>query len=124
MNRYSFFLGFLLSSIAAFGKQPPNILLIFADDIGYEALESYGGLDFKTPQLNRMAAEGIRFTRGYTSPVCTPSRVSLHTGLYTTRHGHTGKLDELIPAFSRHPKRVSYLPDGALPAAVFDDIYL
>ncbi|MFM7180154.1 MAG: sulfatase-like hydrolase/transferase [Verrucomicrobiales bacterium] len=66
----------------------PNILLIFADDIGYEALNCYGGLDFETPNLNRMAANGLKFNRAYTSPVCTPSRVSLHTGLYTNRHGH------------------------------------
>ncbi len=66
----------------------PNILLIFADDLGYEALNCYGGSDFETPNLNRMAAEGLKFNRAYTSPVCTPSRVSLHTGLYSNRHGH------------------------------------
>jgi arylsulfatase A-like enzyme len=71
---------------------PPNILILFADDIGYEALGAYGGLDFKTPNLDRMAAEGVRFTRAHTSPVCTPSRVSLHTSLYTTDHGHTNVL--------------------------------
>lgn len=70
----------------------PNILLIFADDIGYEALNSYGGLDFETPRLDEMAAEGVRFSRTYTSPVCTPSRVSMHTGLYVSRHGHVGVL--------------------------------
>ena len=70
----------------------PNILLIFADDIGYEALGCYGGLDFDTPRLDAMAKDGLRFSRAYTSPVCTPSRVSLHTGLYVTRHGHTGVL--------------------------------
>ncbi|MEM9015867.1 MAG: sulfatase-like hydrolase/transferase [Verrucomicrobiota bacterium] len=74
------------------GADRPNILLIYADDIGYEALNCYGGLDFETPELNRMAEEGILFQRAYASPVCTPSRVSLHTGLYTTRHGFTGVL--------------------------------
>jgi arylsulfatase A len=75
----------LLRSNAA---ERPNVLVIFADDIGYEALNSYGGQDFETPNLNRMAQQGLRFSRAYTSPVCTPSRVSFHTGLYTTRHGH------------------------------------
>jgi arylsulfatase A-like enzyme len=75
-------------SAAAFDK--PNILFIFADDIGYEALNSYGGLDFKTPELK--AADGMRFSRMYTSPVCTPSRVSMHSGLYVPRHGHYGVL--------------------------------
>ncbi len=78
----------LLSSITHAAPTKPNILLIFADDIGYEALNSYGGLDFETPNLNRMAAQGMKFNRAYTSPVCTPSRVSLHTGLYSNRHKH------------------------------------
>ncbi|MEP3900764.1 MAG: sulfatase-like hydrolase/transferase [Rhodopirellula bahusiensis] len=71
---------------------PPNILMIYADDLGYEALNCYGGLDFATPNLNAMAAEGVRFDRAYASPVCTPSRVSLLTGLYTFRHSHLGVL--------------------------------
>jgi arylsulfatase A len=76
---------FILSSTA---EKKPNIIFIFADDIGYEALNCYGGLDFKTPNLDKMAAEGRRFQSMYTSPVCTPSRVSMHTGLYTFRHNH------------------------------------
>jgi arylsulfatase A len=68
-------------------EDKPNILLIFADDIGYEALNCYGGLDFKTPHLDTMASQGVRFGRAYTSPLCTPSRVSMHTGLYTRHHG-------------------------------------
>lgn len=71
---------------------PPNLLLIYADDLGYETLGCYGGLDFHTPRLDQMASEGIRFSRAYTSPVCTPSRVSLHTGLYVSRHKHLGVL--------------------------------
>ncbi|MFK7851788.1 MAG: sulfatase-like hydrolase/transferase [Akkermansiaceae bacterium] len=82
----------ILSTFPAIAEKRPNILLIFADDIGYEALNSYGGLDFKTPSLNRMAEQGMRFSRAYTSPACTPSRVSLLTGLYVTRHGHRGVL--------------------------------
>lgn len=72
--------------------QSPNILYIFADDIGYEALNCYGGLDFKTPRLNQMAKEGIRFSRAHTTPVCTPSRVSMHTGRHVPRHQHIGVL--------------------------------
>lgn len=82
----------------------PNILLIFADDIGYEALNCYGGLDFETRRLNEMAAEGLRFSRAYTSPVCTPSRVSLHTGLYTTRHQHYG----VLPVHKGTDKQVNF----------------
>jgi arylsulfatase A-like enzyme len=86
------FLLLLTSAAPLPAAERPNILLIFADDIGYEALNSYGGLDFETPNLNRMAEQGIRFSRAHTSPVCTPSRVSLHTGLYVPRHGHHGVL--------------------------------
>jgi|GEM_PF-6701907 len=82
----------------------PNILIIFADDIGYEALECYGGKDFHTPQLNRMAAEGLRFARAYTSPVCTPSRVSLHTGVYASRHGFT----TVLPVHKGTSKMVNF----------------
>jgi arylsulfatase A-like enzyme len=70
----------------------PNILFIYADDIGYEALNCYGGRDFETPRLNQMAKNGLQFDRAYASPVCTPSRVSMHTSLYVTRHGHLGVL--------------------------------
>lgn len=78
--------------VCAADEPRPNILFIFADDIGYESLNCYGGLDFETPNLNRMAQQGLRFSRAYTSPVCTPSRVSLYTGLYVNRHGHVNVL--------------------------------
>ncbi len=64
----------------------PNILFIFADDLGYEMLGCYGGLGDLTPNLDRMASDGIRFARAYTSPVCTPSRMSVYTGTYVARH--------------------------------------
>src|SRR5688500_17578643 len=59
----------------------PNIVLIFADDWGISDLSCYGRQDQKTPRLDRMAAEGIRFTAGYCSqPICSPSRAGLMTG--------------------------------------------
>ena len=70
----------------------PNILVLLADDLGYEALGCYGGKDFKTPNLDRMAADGVRFARAYASPACTPTRVSFHTGRYPTEHGQTSTL--------------------------------
>ncbi|TWU06163.1 sulfatase-like hydrolase/transferase [Stieleria varia] len=66
----------------------PNVLLLFADDLGYETLGCYGGQDFRTPNLDRLASQGMRFNRAYTSPVCTPSRMSLYTGTYVSRHGY------------------------------------
>ena len=94
----------LLLSFRATAIDRPNVLVIFADDIGYEALNSYGGQDFETPNLNRMAKQGLRFSRAYTSPVCTPSRVSLHTGLYVKRHGY----DTVLPVHLGTEKIVDF----------------
>ena len=63
-----------------------NIILIMADDIGYECYEAYGGASYKTPVLNRMASQGMRFTHAYSNPVCTPTRVKLMTGLSNVRN--------------------------------------
>jgi arylsulfatase A-like enzyme len=109
----------ILACAASPAAERPNILLIFADDIGYEALNCYGGLDFETPNLNRMAEQGMRFSRSYTSPICTPSRVSLHTGLYTNRHGHVNVLPvnlgtdkavdfQKFPTFARQTRANGY----------------
>lgn len=70
----------------------PNILLLFADDLGYETLGCYGSLDYQTPHLDDLAHQGMRFTRAYTSPVCTPSRMSLYTGLYASSHRYNSVL--------------------------------
>ncbi len=64
----------------------PNIVLILADDLGYGDLGCYGATKIKTPNMDRLAAEGLRFTRGYApSSTCTPSRFSLLTGEYAWR---------------------------------------
>ncbi|KAG8138570.1 hypothetical protein E2320_004446 [Naja naja] len=77
----------LLASIGS-AYQPPNIVLIFADDLGFGDLASYGHPTSATPNLDKMAAEGLRFTDFYSSsPVCSPSRAALLTGRYQTRSG-------------------------------------
>ena len=68
-------------------KRLPNIIYIYADDLGYGELGSYGQLKIKTPHLDRMAKEGMRFTQHYSgSPVCAPSRAILMTGKHA---GHS-----------------------------------
>jgi arylsulfatase A-like enzyme len=68
---------------------PPNIVLILADDLGYCDSELYGCDTIPTPNIRRIADEGVLFTAGYvTSPVCSPSRAGLLTGRYQQRYGH------------------------------------
>ncbi|MDA0205862.1 MAG: arylsulfatase [Acidobacteria bacterium] len=83
----------------------PNILLIVADDLGYGDLGSYGQQEIQTPNLDRLASEGVRFTNFYAgSTVCAPSRAALMTGQHT---GHTP-----IRGNSRQP-----LPDSSVTMA-------
>ena len=68
--------------------RPPNVVLILADDLGYGDLASYGSRAIRTPNLDRLAAEGVRFTDFYASAsVCSPSRAGLLTGRYPVRTG-------------------------------------
>jgi arylsulfatase A len=64
----------------------PNIILIMADDMGYECLGSNGNTEYSTPNLDRLAASGIRFEHCYSQPLCTPSRVKIMTGKYNFRN--------------------------------------
>jgi len=72
--------------LAAGSDARPNIVLIIADDLGYGDLGCYGATKIKTPNMDRLAADGVRFTQGYApSSTCTPSRYSLLTGEYAWR---------------------------------------
>lgn len=66
--------------------QPPNIILIMADDLGYETLKSYGGESYNTPNLDKLSATGMQFQNCYSTPLCTTSRVQLMTGKYNFRN--------------------------------------
>lgn len=67
-------------------KSTPNIVVVYADDLGYGDVSSYGSTDLITPNFDRIANEGLRFTNGYaSSPTCTPSRFALLSGMYPFR---------------------------------------
>jgi len=81
-------LGFSSSYGESSAPKKPNIVFILADDLGYADLSCYGATEIKTPNLDRMANEGVRFTNFYApAGVCTPSRASLMTGCYPKRVG-------------------------------------
>ena len=67
---------------------PPNVIIIFTDDQGYGDLGCYGSPNIQTPNIDRMAAEGMRFTSFYAAPFCGPSRAQIMTGCYPPRVGH------------------------------------
>ncbi len=71
---------------AATPAERPNILLVLADDLGMECLSSYGGTSYATPNVDQLAKNGLRFTRCYSNPLCSPSRVALMTGQYNYRN--------------------------------------
>jgi arylsulfatase A-like enzyme len=72
----------------AAAERPPNVVIIFCDDLGYGDLGCFGSTNIRTPNLDRMAAEGQKWTSFYTAdPVCTPSRAGLMTGRYPIRNG-------------------------------------
>ncbi|MCC9605505.1 arylsulfatase [Blastopirellula sp. JC732] len=82
-----------LLSAPALAVQPKNIVLIYADDIGYGDFSCYGAKSFSTPNVDRLAKEGLQFTDGHCgSATCTPSRYSLLTGRYAWRKKGTGIL--------------------------------
>jgi arylsulfatase A-like enzyme len=88
------------------GSPPPNLIILFSDDAGYADFGFHGSEAIRTPQLDRLAASGVRFTNGYvTASVCSPSRAGMLTGRYQQRFGHElnlpGKNDPAVPDSAR-----------------------
>ena len=75
-------------------KKKPNIVLIMADDVGFSDIGCYGG-EIQTPNLDKLAANGIRFTQFYNTARCCPTRASLLTGLYSHQAGIGHMMDDL-----------------------------
>jgi arylsulfatase A len=87
----------------------PNVILIMADDLGYETIGANGGTSYKTPNLDRMAAGGVRFTHCYVQPLCTPTRMQLMTSKYNVRnYVNFGEMDPKEVTFGNLFKSAGY----------------
>ena len=99
---------FLLSPTLIWGKTP-NMILIMADDMGYECVGANGSTTYKTPVLDQIATDGMRFTNCFSTPICTPTRVQIMTGKYNFRnYSHFGYLSPDCTTFAHHLKKAGY----------------
>ena len=111
-------LALMLHLHAADPNSKPNIVIILADDLGIECLKPYGGISHKTPNIDQLARQGMRFTRCFSNPYCSPSRASLLTGRYPFKNGlktvlHSRTQENLYlrpdqPSFARQLKQAGY----------------
>lgn len=86
-----------------------NIILIMADDLGYETIGANGGESYKTPRIDQLAAKGVRFTECHAQPICTPTRVQIMTGKYNFRnYVEFGKLKRGETTFAHYLKEAGY----------------
>jgi arylsulfatase A-like enzyme len=88
------FVGF---SPAPAQERPPNFVVIFADDLGYQDVGCFGSPDIRTPRLDAMAAQGIKLTSFYAQPICGPSRAAIMTGCYPMRVAERGNTKNVHP---------------------------
>ena len=94
---------------AADDSDRPNIILIMADDVGIEGLGCYGGTSYRTPKLDQLAVEGLRFTHAYAQPLCTNTRIQLMTGLYNNRNWKSfGILDPKARTIGHRMREAGY----------------
>ena len=87
----------------------PNVIMMMADDLGFETVSANGGTPYKTPVLDKLAAEGLRFTNCVAQPLCTPTRVKIMTGRYNFRNYATfGILDPRETTFGHVMRKAGY----------------
>ena len=96
----------LNTSIAA---TRPNVIVIMADDLGYETIGANGGTSYKTPVLDKLATSGVRYEKCFVQPLCTPTRVQLMTGIYNVRNYiNFGNMDRTATTFGNLFQQAGY----------------
>ncbi len=94
---------------AADSEDRPNVVIVMADDLGYECIGANGGASWSTPVLDELAETGVRFEHCYAQPLCTPTRVKLMTGQSNKRnYVHFGKLEESQTTFAQLFRSAGY----------------
>jgi len=88
-------------------QKKPNIIFILADDLGYAEIGCYGADKYKTPNIDKLASQGLRFTHAYASPLSGPSRATLLTGRYVFRTGATNQ-DACSSVFTKAEKAIPF----------------
>lgn len=113
MKPYFLFL-FFVSLVPGFGSERPNIILLLADDLGYGDLSSFGSPAVRTPNLDRLSVEGMRFSNFYSgSAVCSPTRASVMTGRYPLRFNITKHFNDVDGWLPEEATTVAELLKGA-----------
>ncbi len=98
----------LLTCVCSYSLAQPNIVFIFADDLGIGDVGAYGGATIKTPHIDALAADGVLFEQAYAShPVCSPSRAGLMSGRYQQRHGWEFNPAERIETSGMDAKQIT-----------------
>jgi len=96
-------------------ERPPNVVLFLVDDMGWMDSTPYGSEYYETPNMERLARLSMRFTDAYATPLCSPSRASIHSGQYSARHGVTTAVGHRSPLEEGAPR----YPEKASPASEF-----
>jgi arylsulfatase A-like enzyme len=117
MNCFSSFLPIVLTAVipasmaALHASERPNVVLFLVDDMGWMDCGAYGSRYYETPNIDKLAGRSMRFTHAYAQPLCSPTRASLLSGQYPSRHGVTSAGGHVAPQAEGH----DFLKDSAPP---------
>ena len=113
MKNTALFVLIVLSNFIAYAQKKPNIVIIISDDHAFQAISAYGNKSMSTPNIDRIAKEGVLFNKAYvTNSICGPSRAVMLTGKYSHKNGfkdnETSKFDHGQDNFAKHLKSAGY----------------